>query len=102
MDGWLAYPGTPSDHVKRVQLWRNVAGDKPYVSFIHLNLLADEHAPIKRHRFGIETGVNGLVTELNAMKDAGVNHIGLHFRRNSLPVEDAMQRIADQVLSHFH
>ena len=101
MDGWLAYPGTPDDHVKRVQLWRNVAGDKPYVSFIHLNLLADDQAPIKRHRFGVETGVKGLVTELNAMKDAGVNHIGLHFRRNSLPVEDAMQRIADNVLPHF-
>jgi hypothetical protein len=36
------------------------------------------------------------------MKEAGVDHIGLHFRRNTQPVEDAMQRIADYVLPHFH
>ncbi|WP_032096442.1 MULTISPECIES: TIGR03571 family LLM class oxidoreductase [unclassified Alteromonas] len=102
MDGWLAYPGTPNDHKKRVELWRNVAGNKPYVSFIHLNLVEDDEAPIKRHRFGVETGVNGLITELNAMKDAGVDHIGLHFRRNTQLVKDAMQLIADKVLPHFH
>ena len=102
MDGWLAYPGTPNEHVKRVELWRNVAGNKPYVSFIHLNLVEDDEAPIKRHRFGVETGVNGLIKELNVMKDAGVDHIGLHFRRNTQPVEGAMQRIADNVLPHFH
>ncbi|MEI5638944.1 MULTISPECIES: TIGR03571 family LLM class oxidoreductase [unclassified Pseudoalteromonas] len=102
MDGWLAYPGTPTDHVKRVQLWRNVAGNKPYVSFIHLNLVADDEAPIKRHRFGVETGVNGLFEELKAMKDAGVDHIGLHFRRNTQPVEHAMQSIAEHVLPQFH
>ncbi len=102
MDGWLAYPGTPNEHVKRVELWRSVAGNKPYVSFIHLNLVEDDEAPIKRHRFGVETGVNGLIKELNAMKEAGVDHIGLHFRRNTQPVEDAMQRIADMVLPHFH
>ncbi|REG85633.1 TIGR03571 family LLM class oxidoreductase [Marinomonas pollencensis] len=102
MDGWLAYPGTPRDHVQRVQLWRNIAGDKPYVSFIHLNLLANDDAPITRHRFGVETGVKGLISELNAMREAGVDHIGLHFRRNSLSVEETMQRIADKVLPHFH
>ena len=102
MDGWLAYPGTANDHAKRVELWRNVAGNKPYVSFIHLNLVEDDEAPIKRHRFGVETGVNGLIKELNAMKEAGVDHIGLHFRRNTQPVEDAMQRIADYVLPQFH
>ena len=102
MDGWLAYPDTPNEHKKRVELWRNVAGNKPYVSFIHLNLLEDDEAPIKRHRFGVETGVNGLIKELNAMKEAGVDHIGLHFRRNTQPVEVAMQRIAGNVLPYFH
>lgn len=102
MDGWLAYPGTPNDHVKRVALWRSVAGTKPYVSFIHLNLLENDEAPIKRHRFGIETGVNGLIKELHAMKDAGVNHIGLHFRRNTHSVDATMQRIAQHVFPHFH
>jgi len=37
MDGCLAYPGTPDDHLQRAANWRAVAGDKPYVSFIHLD-----------------------------------------------------------------
>lgn len=101
MDGWLAYPGTTEDHEHRVKLWRSVAGDKPYVSFIHLDLVNDPDAPIVRHRFGLQTGVKGLILELEQMKEAGVNHIGLHFRRNTQPIEDSLEQITRDVLPHF-
>ena len=102
LDGWLAYPGTPDDHVKRVALWRSVAGDKPYVSFIHLDFVDNPDAPIERHHFGVRTGVNGLIKELNSMKSAGVDHIGLHFRRNEINIEQSMEDIAKNVLPVFH
>lgn len=102
MDGWLAYPGAPEDHVRRSALWRSVAGDKPYVSFIHLDLLADPHAPLQRHRFGAAVGRLGLIDELHAMQAAGVQHIGLHFRRSQRPVAEVMQEIASEVLPYFH
>jgi len=102
LDGWLAYPGIPDDHVKRVALWRSVAGDKPYVSFIHLDFVDNPDAPIERHHFGVRTGVNGLIKELNSMKAAGVDHIGLHFRRNELNIEQSMADIAKNVLPVFH
>lgn len=102
MDGWLSYPGTPADHVSRVKLWRQVAGDKPYVSFIHLDLTDDANAPIQRHRFGIKTGRNGLIQELLTMQQAGVNHIGLHFRRNQRPLDETLQEIGQWVLPEFH
>jgi luciferase-type oxidoreductase len=103
MDGWLAYPGTPEDHARRAALWREVAGaDKPYISFIHLDLLADPEAPPRRHRFGLATGRAGLIAELRAMQSAGVQHIGLHFRRSQRPLAEAMEEIAAHVLPHFH
>ncbi|MGR7071951.1 TIGR03571 family LLM class oxidoreductase [Klebsiella aerogenes] len=102
MDGWLAYPGQPDEHVSRVKLWRRVAGEKPYISFIHLDLQDDPNAPIQRHRFGISSGRHGLIQELNAMRDAGVNHIGLHFRRNQRPLAETMQEIGELVLPTFH
>ncbi|WP_371857288.1 TIGR03571 family LLM class oxidoreductase [Duganella callida] len=102
MDGWLAYPGTPEDHARRSALWREVAGaDKPYISFIHLDLLADPDAPLRRHRFGAATGRDGLIAELTAMKAAGVHHIGLHFRRNQRPIAETMEEIAHHVLPAF-
>jgi len=97
MDGWLAYPGTPEDHIRRVALWREVAGDKPYVSFLHLDLLEDPDAPLRRHRFGASTGRNGLIAELQAMRAAGVDHIGLHLRRNQRPLPETMEEIAAHV-----
>lgn len=101
MDGWLAYPGTPQDHIQRVGLWRQVAGDKPYVSFIHLDLLEQPDAPTTRHRFGISAGREGLSRELEAMQAAGVNHIGLHFRRNQRPLEETLDEIGREVLPRF-
>ncbi|WP_462177236.1 TIGR03571 family LLM class oxidoreductase [Pseudoalteromonas gelatinilytica] len=102
LDGWLSYPGTPEDHKNRVSLWRQVAGDKPYVSFIHLDLVPEADAPITRHRFGIKTGINGLIKELNEMKSVGVDHISLHFRKNEAPIEESMRSIAEHVLPIFH
>lgn len=102
MDGWLAYPGTPEDHVRRVGLWRNVAGDKPYISFIHLDLAEHPDALMQRHRFGVRVGRYGLIEELHAMREAGVQHIGLHFRRNQRPLKETLQEISEFVLPHFH
>ncbi len=102
MDGCLAYPGTPGDHAQRAANWRAVAGDKPYVSFIHLDLAADPHEPLQRHRFGARAGRIALAEELAAMRDAGVQHIGLHFRRNRRPLDETFAEIACEVLPHFH
>ncbi|MCC7599972.1 LLM class oxidoreductase [Janthinobacterium sp. FW305-129] len=103
MDGWLAYPGTPEDHALRAAQWRAVAGgDKPYVSFIHLDLYDDPTLPLQRFRFGGRAGRDGLIAELHAMRAAGVTHIGLQLRQNRRPLAETMQEIAEYVLPHFH
>lgn len=103
MDGWLAYPGTPDDHARRAAQWRAVAGgDKPYVSFIHLDLDEDPDAPLQRFRFGARTGRNGLIAELEALRAAGVRHIGLQLRQNRRPLAETIEEIAEHVLPHFH
>lgn len=102
MDGCLAYPGTPDDHARRAGAWRAVAGDKPYVTFFHLDLAADPHEPLQRHRFGARTGRHALIAELAALRAAGVAHIGLHFRRNRRPLDETLAEIASEVLPHFH
>jgi hypothetical protein len=59
--------------------------------------------PLFNHPFsGVETSVNGLMSVLKAMRNAGVNHIGLHFRRNEFPIEWALKHIGEHVLPKFH
>lgn len=102
MDGSLAFPGTPEEHARRVAAWRAVAGTKPYASFIHMELDAPPDAPMRRWRFGFTGGRDALITELHAMRAAGVDHIGLHVRRNQRPLEETFHEIAEYVLPLFH
>jgi luciferase-type oxidoreductase len=102
MDGTLAYPGTPEDHARRVAAWRAVAGAKPYATFIHLDLEERPGEPLQRWRFGFRGGRNALVAELSALREAGVNHVGLHFRRNRRPLDETFHEIAEHVLPIFH
>lgn len=102
MDGCLAYPGAPADHQRRIGEWRAVAGDKPYASFIHLDLADDPEAPFQRFRFGARTGRNGLITELAALRAIGVNHLGLQLRRNLRPLDETLHELAEHVLPRFH
>lgn len=102
MDGCLAYPGTPEDHERRVAAWRAVAGAKPYASFIHLDLIERADAPLQRWRFGFRGGRNALIAELQALRAAGVDHVGLHFRRNQRSLDETFHEIAEHVLPLFH
>lgn len=102
MDGCLAYPGSPEDHLGRIAAWRAVAGAKPYISFIHLDLAERADEPMQRWRFGFRGGREALITELHALRAAGVDHIGLHFRRNQRPLGDTFHDIAQHVLPLFH
>jgi len=102
MDGSLAYPGTPQDHARRVAAWRAVAGDKPYATFIHLDLSERTDEPMQRWRFGFRGGREALVEELDALRAAGVDHVGLHFRRNRRPLGETFHELAEYVLPHFH
>lgn len=102
MDGSLAFPGTPEIHAQRVAAWRAVAGNKPYASFIHLELDARPDAPMQRWRFGFRGGRHALIAELQAMRAAGVDHIGLHLRRNQRPLEETLHEVAEYVLPIFH
>lgn len=102
LDGCLAYPGAPDDHLHRAAAWRRVAGDKPYISFIHLDLVEDANAPLRRFRFGAQAGRRALIEELRALHASGVHHVGLHLRRNTRPLAETLREIAEEVLPHFH
>jgi luciferase-type oxidoreductase len=102
MDGWLAYPGTPQEHRRRVGLWREVGDDKPYISFLHLDLEANPHSPMKPLRFGGRGGRMALIEALEALRESGVQHVGLHLRHSERPVVEVVEEIAEYVLPRFH
>jgi hypothetical protein len=85
-----------------VAAWRAVAGDKPYATFIHMDLSERADDPMQRWRFGFRGGREALIEELGALRAAGVDHVGLHFRRNRRPLGETFHEIAEHVLPLFH
>lgn len=69
MDGVLAYPSTPQEHMQCIALWHRIAGNKPHISFLHFDLFDAPDAPTQRHRFSLTAGRWGLITELDAMRE---------------------------------
>ncbi|WP_460110397.1 hypothetical protein [Pseudomonas sp. S3_H04] len=43
-----------------------------------------------------------LIDELEALREAGVQHVGLHLRHNTRPVAEVIEEIAEYVLPRFH
>ncbi|WP_265727011.1 hypothetical protein [Pseudomonas sp. PCH199] len=81
---------------------REVGGNKPYIGFVHLDLAANPHAPMLRVRFRGSCGRLALIDELQALRKAGVQHVGLHVRRSERPVSEIIEEIAEHVLPKFH
>lgn len=96
-DGWLAYPCTLDEQRRRVALWRKVGGDKPYISTLHRDLLANPGAPVS----GRSCGRRALIDELQALREAGVQHVGLDMRFSNRPIIDVVEEIAEYVLPEF-
>ena len=83
-------------------LYDNNQASKPYITAFHLNLLLDDNAPFRPHRFGGAVGINGLLPLLKAYEEVGVNHMALHLRKSETPVKETIERIATTILPHFN
>ncbi|WP_425075231.1 TIGR03571 family LLM class oxidoreductase [Psychroserpens sp. S379A] len=106
-NGWFNYPRTPEETYLNRKRWCEALYDtdqacKPYISAFHLNLLQDDNATFKPHRFGGAVGINHLTELLKAYEDAGVNHMALHLRKSDTPLDEAIDKISDIVLPNFN
>ncbi|MDI3275719.1 hypothetical protein QK293_26260, partial [Pseudomonas sp. AL03] len=43
-----------------------------------------------------------MIDELQVLREAGVQHIGLHLRRSERPVAGVIEQIAEYILPKFH
>ncbi|MER5638930.1 TIGR03571 family LLM class oxidoreductase [Kitasatospora sp. NPDC002227] len=102
VDASLNYPRDLGALGLKTRQWREVAGDKPYLTPLMLALQEDPDAPVTPIRLGISAGRNTLVEHLGAMAGLGVAHVFLNFRTNDRPVEEMLHEVAEEVLPHFH
>ncbi|MEQ9317681.1 MAG: LLM class oxidoreductase [Polyangiaceae bacterium] len=102
-DGWMIYPQSPAAQARRIADWRArvreaARPDKPAMQPLYVDLLADPDAPPTPIHLGLRLGTHALRTHLEALRDAGLNHVALNLRFNRAAIEPTLERLATDVL----
>ncbi|MEM9873913.1 MAG: LLM class oxidoreductase [Myxococcota bacterium] len=106
-DGWITYPRPVVMQREVIAMWRNrvaAAGRRPLPAMqsLYVDLLEDANAPAEPIHLGYRLGHRTLRNHLEALRDAGVNHVALNLRFQRADVETALERLAADVLPTFH
>ncbi|MEM8712626.1 MAG: LLM class flavin-dependent oxidoreductase, partial [Planctomycetota bacterium] len=106
-DGWMIYPQSAAFQRDVIGEWRDAADAagapaKPVMQPLYVDLVDDPKARPQPIHLGYRLNAGDLVTYLRGLQDVGMNHVALNLRFHSSDVEDALRRIATDVLPAFH
>lgn len=74
---------------------------KPMGVGAYLDLFENPHAPMRRIPGGFRSGRYALISFLQEVKDAGINHVALNLKVSHRPYVEVMDELAEEVLSGF-
>ncbi len=105
-DGWMLYPRSADLQAGVIDSWRERRKElgrlpAPAMQPLYIDLVDDDDCPPTPIHLGFRTGVNYLMEYLQEVRQIGVNHVALNLRFQS-GVPTAMERLATEVLPHFH
>ncbi|MDQ0245155.1 luciferase-type oxidoreductase [Bacillus fengqiuensis] len=101
-DGWIYYPRNLNSQAELIKNWRSLTAEfKPFTQSLYVDLAEDpNHLPIPIH-LGFRIGRNFLIEFLEALRDAGVNHIIINLKYGKRPVDEVIEELGEEVLPHF-
>ncbi|MEL6537052.1 MAG: LLM class oxidoreductase [Bacteroidota bacterium] len=105
-DGWMYYPRDMQTQRFTIQRWRDLIAEhhghsKPFMHPLYVVLERDDVKP-QPIQLGMRVGVPYLTEYFQHLQEIGVNHVGINLRFNHQPMEATLERIATEVLPHFH
>jgi len=106
-DGWMYYPRNLYMQGHNISEWRNKVietqeYDKPFMQSLYVDLQKDDDfKPVGIH-LGFKIGMNYLIDFITQLRAIGVNHVAINLRLHTGSIEEAMQRMAEVLMPHFH
>lgn len=106
-DAWIMYSNSPAVQAIVLQNWREAVEAfggtdfKPFAQPLGIDLAEDPDEAPTPLRSGMRLGRNRLIELLEALRQIGVNHVALNFKRGRRPAEDVMEEVGQEVLPSF-
>jgi len=95
-DGWLFYH-LPDDTLQTyLEKWRNLAGEKPFVIAVRVELADDPDADPEHLHLGYRAGVEWFREYFRRLDDYGLDHVIVSLQADD--PERAMTRFADEII----
>lgn len=106
-DGWMTYPRPPHIQARLISGYRERIAklglaDKPVMQSLYIDLVEDDEAPAQPIHLGFRSGITALHAHLDALEQAGVNHVALNLRFNQADITTTLERLAQQLLPLYH
>ncbi|KKK34445.1 5,10-methylene tetrahydromethanopterin reductase [Mesobacillus campisalis] len=101
-DGWLGYPRNPAEQKRIINDYRSLTdGFKPFTQGLVIDLSTDPgEGPTPMH-LGFRSGHKFLNEFLNALQEAGVNHVMIGLKNARRPADEIIQELAEEVVPYF-
>ena len=100
-DGWITYPRSVATQAQAIDAYRAAADvHKPVMHSLYIDLVAGDPPPVPIH-LGFRSGLGHLARYLEALQEAGVNHVALNLRFNQADVPRTLERLSDALLPQF-
>lgn len=103
-DGWITYPRDIAQQAELVAKWRAAVEVvspgvfKPFVQSLYVDLADDPAEPPRPIHLGFRAGRNLLLTFLNELAGAGVNHVILNLKYGRRAAGEVLEEIGREVL----
>jgi len=104
-DGWMYYPRDPLQQQYTIAQWRALIPkgySKPFMQPLYIDLQKNDDFKPQPIHLGFRTGAKYLIEYFQNLQAIGVNHIALNLRFNSNKIEETLEKLAENVLPHFH
>lgn len=106
-DGWITWPRQPAHVRALVASWREAVARvapgmyKPLAQALYVDLATDPDLAPWPIRLGLRVGRNRLLSFLQLLADAGVDHVALNLTPGHRPAADVLEELGEHVLPRF-
>ncbi|MFB6300988.1 MAG: LLM class oxidoreductase [Halobacteriales archaeon] len=97
-DGWLYYRVPEPTLESMLADWRDVAGNKPFIQGMGIELLADSTAGMEHIHQGYRAGSEWVRDHIATLADHGVDHLAISLRSTDRDIETVIEEFGEDVL----